>query len=86
MYKLLYHNRVAKFLKKLSPKEKKLVIEKLEFLQKDPFTQLLDIKKLTETTKNYRLRIRNMRVVFELNNKNKIIFIQNINFRGNVYN
>lgn len=85
MYKLLYHNRVAKFLTKLSPKEKKLVIEKLEFLQKDPFTYMLDIKN-TARTRNYRLRVRNIRIIFELNTMNKIIFIQKIDFRGSVYN
>lgn len=85
MFKLLYHPRVLKFLKKLSKKETKLILEKLEILAKDPFSGHLDIKKLETTQRSYRLRIGNLRVIFEVDSQKKVIFIHEIGFRGSIY-
>lgn len=86
MYKLAYRHKTIKFLDKLSVKERKLVIQKFDSLQNNPFTKNLDIKKLTATIGSYRLRVRNIRIIFEVDVKKQIIFIHNADFRGNIYN
>ena len=85
MYQLLYHPRTEKFLKKISQKELSKIILKLERLRKDPNNKNLNIKKLATTQKSYRLRLGNIRVIYELDKKNKIIYIHDIDFRGNIY-
>lgn len=84
-FNILYHPRSLKFLKKIPKKEATNVLEKLEQLADKPNTQGLDVKKLATTQKIYRLRIGKIRVVYEVDNSNRTIYIQDIDFRGNVY-
>jgi len=43
-----------------------------------------DVKKL-KGSMFYRLRVGNMRVVFEIDHLEKMIFIQTIDYRGDIY-
>jgi len=85
MYKLVYHPRVFKFLTKISKKEAKRIVEKIEDLDKNPLSEELNVKKLATTKRSYRLRIGNFRVIFEIDFENKIIYIHEVGFRGNIY-
>lgn len=86
MYKLLYHPRSLKFFKKLPLKEKNSLLTKLEKLQEDPFTKTLDnITKLATTKRTFRLRAGTTRVVYEVEPKTKIVYVHDIDFRGNIY-
>jgi len=81
--KLLFHPRTHKFLRKLNKKEAIELFQKIEELSKDPFSNQLDIKKLTTTKRTYRMRIGQKRVVYEI--MDNVIYIQDIDFRGNIY-
>ncbi|MFN4212853.1 MAG: type II toxin-antitoxin system RelE family toxin [Microgenomates group bacterium] len=85
MYKICYHPRVEKFLKKLPKQITKKIFEKIEILKKNPFSFQLDSKKLITTEKSYRLKIGKIRVVYEINTQNKLIYVHYIDFRGNIY-
>jgi len=85
MYKLLYHPRCIKFLQKLPKRETDKILLKIGQLKKDPLSSELDIKKLATTKRSYRLRIGNIRVIYEVENKGKVIYIHEIDFRGNIY-
>lgn len=85
MYKLLYHPRSLKFFRKLPAKEKQGLLSKLEKLQSDPFAKTLDITKLATTKRSFRLRIGAIRAVYEVDPKVKIVYIHDIDFRGNIY-
>lgn len=54
MYKIIPHKRVTKFLKK-HPDLARQFIEKAEIMERDPFDERLDIKKIDDDF--YRLRI-----------------------------
>lgn len=84
-FKLLYHPRSLKFLKKIPKREAANILEKLEQLAGDPNTRNLDITKLATTQKSFRLRTGKIRVVYEIDQSSKIIYIQDIDFRGNIY-
>lgn len=84
-FNILYHPRSLKFLKKIPKKEAANVLEKLEQPAVNPNTQNLDIKKLTTTQKSYRLRTGKIRVVYEVDSSSKTIYIQDIDFRENIY-
>lgn len=85
MYKVVFRERTLKFLtKKIPPKISKRVLRKIETLAKNPFTPSLDIKKLTffkNLQKAYRLRIGNLRIIYELDTKKKKIIIYKIDYR-----
>jgi mRNA interferase RelE/StbE len=85
MYKLVYHPRVFKFLTKISKKEAKKIIEKIEILNENPLSEELNVKKLASTKRSFRLRIGNFRVIFEVDFENKIIYIHEVGFRGSIY-
>jgi len=85
MYKLVYHPRVFKFLTKISKKEAKRIVEKIEILDKNPLSEELNVKKLASTKRSFRLRIGNFRVVFEVDFENKIIYIHDVGFRRSIY-
>ena len=86
MYKVLYHPTVFKFLRKISKKDLQTLISKIEKLAENPSeTQNLDIKKLAGTVSSYRMRHRNFRIIYQTNDKEKIIYIREIDFRGNIY-
>ncbi|KKQ24089.1 MAG: hypothetical protein US40_C0011G0004 [Candidatus Roizmanbacteria bacterium GW2011_GWC2_37_13] len=85
MYKLVYHPRVFKFLTKISKKEAKRIVEKIEILDKNPLSKELDVKKLATSKRSFRLRIGNFRVIFEVDFEKKIIYIHEVGFRGSIY-
>lgn len=40
---------------------------------------------LTQTENSYRLRVGNVRVLFEIEKERKIIYVWEIGYRGNIY-
>ncbi len=85
MYKILYQPKAEKFIDKISFKDANRVVEKLELLAKNPFEQGLNVKKITNSGKTYRLRIGGIRAIYFLDISLKIIYIHEIDFRGNIY-
>ena len=64
--------------------DKKRIMEKIGELSIDPDNQILDIKKL-EGNSYFRLRIGPWRVIFDRKDALKIISIEKIKSRGDVY-
>lgn len=85
MYKLLFHPQSVKRLNKIHSIDKKRVLRKIDKLAKNPKDKSLDIKKLVNTKASFRLRIGNLRVIYELDSKSMTIYIWEIDYRGNVY-
>ena len=85
MIEIKYHPRAIKFLRKISKKESEKILITIEQLPKSKTTGNLDIKKLINTKRTWRLRIGNIRVVYEYDIEAKIIYIHDIDFRGNIY-
>lgn len=83
--KILYHPRCVKFLRKISSKEAKKLIKAINKLNSFPKKVTLDIKKLINTKSSYRLRSGNIRIIFEANFEKELIYINDIDFRGNIY-
>ena len=81
MYKLLVRPRAEKNFAKLPQKVRLKVLQSLKKLEEDPYKNSLDIKKLTGTKDSFRLRIGEIRVIYELDSKNSEIFVGDIDFR-----
>ena len=85
MYNLLFHPRAIKNLSRLHPNDRKRIIDKLTILSKSPRSPTLDVKKLASTKNSFRVRTGNIRAIFELDRKNRTVYIWRIGYRGRVY-
>lgn len=85
MFDLIYREQVVKQLKKLPWKKREQVIEKLKKLSINPYTEEINIKKLSGTSRSYRLRVDDIRVIYELDQSSQKIYIWKIGFRGQIY-
>lgn len=85
MHQLLYHPEAVKKLRRLHSTDRKRIIEKLSALSKNPNNPGLDIRKLANTRNSFRIRTGDLRVIFEIEEKEKTIYIWDIDYRGSIY-
>lgn len=82
MNRVFLHKRVMKFLGKLDEKRRENILRVLKSLEKFPLIRA-DIKKIGKKT--YRMRIGEMRVIFDYHEDENAIFVKLVDFRGRVY-
>lgn len=88
MYRLKLHKSALDFLqgKKLDPKEKFRINEKLKILQSDGLNfKLLDLKKLKGSDDAYRIRVGDFRIIFFFEERENTFYIQAIGHRREIY-
>lgn len=81
MYKTTISSKAEKHFARLPKNLQQKVANKLKLLEKNPFEQGLDIKKLAGTKKSYRLRVGEIRAIYQLEMDLKEIIIVDIDFR-----
>ena len=85
-YQLKLHKSVTKFLKSAPPKTRQRIVDKLNLLQENPLTHpQLDIKAMQGLTDTYRLRIGQLRIIYQIKQDKLIIYLLTIGSRGDVY-
>lgn len=85
MYQLLFHPQATKNLKRLHPNDRKRILAKIDSLSKGLNNPALDIRKLAHTKNSFRLRSGDVRVIFELEERSKTIYIWDVDYRGQIY-
>ncbi len=70
-YQIGFKPRALKDLKRLPPNQKDHVLEKVEALQTDLTG---DVKRLTNFTPEYRLRVGDYRVLFEIEGRTVVVY------------
>lgn len=81
MYILIVRPRAEKHFAKFPHKLKEKVLKGLKKLEDNPFQAGPDVKKLTGTQKSYRLRIGEIRVIYQLDTNSHQILVEDIDFR-----
>jgi mRNA interferase RelE/StbE len=85
MYKVTVHRRAARYLKKLPSNEKDNVKKALRKLSENPFGSR-EVKCMVGEWKGYyRIRLGNIRVIFWIDEEDKMIYVDHISPRGDVY-
>ena len=83
-YDLKYSKAMKKFLKQhkdLAPK----IVYALEEIAKNPYSNHLDIKRLQNYENHYRLRIAKYRILYEIIEKEILIYAYDADSRGDIY-
>lgn len=83
MYRVILTTKAGRVFKKLPKEVALLIVEAIEKLTLDPFSSFLDIKKLKYPLEGYRLRVRDWRILYTI--ENDIIDIQEIYNRKDAY-
>jgi len=84
-YKVIVHKKAVKYLRKLSDKKKELIKGSLKELEKGNFERL-NVKKMYGEWKGYRrFRIGNIRIIFWFEEREKVIYVDYIGARGDIY-
>lgn len=81
MYKITIRPKAEKHFARLPKNLQKRIAKKLKQLEKDPFQQGLDVKKLAGSQKSYRLRIGELRIIYQMDTNLKEILVGDIDFR-----
>ena len=81
MYKLIIRPKAEKNFSKIPQKLQEKILKSLKKLEDNPFQEGLDIKKLVGTKKSYRMRVGELRVIYEMDTNLKEIFVTDIDFR-----
>ena len=84
-YQILYSFRAEKYLTRLISSKVTIILNRIKYVSLNPFKQDNNIKKLLGTISSYRLRVGDIRVIYELNTQTRTMFVTKISPRGSVY-
>ena len=85
MFKIVVHKRAVKYLNKLPSHRKNKIKELLNELCNNPIQYEAVKPMLGEWKGYYRLKIGNIRVIFWIDQAEKIVYVDHIGSRGDVY-
>ena len=85
MYRLAFHQRTLKQLKRLPKRDKVKILKKINQLKNNPMNLNLNIRPYYNAQKSWRIRAGKLRAIYTFDTKKKIIFIEYLGYRGNIY-
>jgi mRNA interferase RelE/StbE len=86
MFNLLYSKQAAKYIKKQDKPTRKRIREALLTLAENPYQRgVLDINSLKGVDSAFRLRVGDFRILYEVKDKELIIYVISAGNRGDIY-
>lgn len=86
MFEIRFSKGAGKYLKKLDRTTKDRIKKSLLELAESPYkTRNLDIKKLAGYKHSYRLRVGKFRALYKIIDKEVVIFVFDLDSRGDIY-
>lgn len=83
---IVFLSRVSeKYLTRLTTSKAKRIIAKIEKLAENPFEDDNNISKLTGTASSFRLRLGDIRIIYNIDREKRVIYINKIAHRGSAY-
>ena len=84
MYTVRFSKKAERALKKIDPVMRRRVFEKMKYLEDNPRNGP-NIKTMQGFSNRYRYRIGDFRVVYEVIDKELIVWVLETDWRGNIY-
>lgn len=85
VYEVVFKKSAAKELQALSQKNQQKILDAVQLLSLNPYTELLQIKKMKGADSLYRVRIQDYRVIYLIDNQIIKVTIIKIGHRKEVY-
>jgi mRNA interferase RelE/StbE len=85
MYRIEFARKAAKFYKRVDAITAKRLNKIFKGLEEGPFSQPNTKYLQAELSGSYRIRMGNIRIIYSVNDTNKIVYIEVIGSRGDVY-
>ena len=85
MFEIAFKTTAAKTLRRLQPKQAADFRTRIAAVAADPDETAEDVAKMKGAENQYRLRVRNWRILFELDREARTMTIVKIRTRGDVY-
>jgi mRNA interferase RelE/StbE len=85
VYQVVFKKSAAKELQGLPKKIQRKILDAVQLLSLNPYTELLQIKKMKGADSLYRVRIQDYRVIYLIENKTIKVTIIKIGHRKEVY-
>jgi len=84
-YQVFYSFGADRYLSRLTSSKVGTILNRIKYVSLNPFKPDNNVKKLSGTISSYRLRIGDMRIIYELDIKTKTLFVVKIAPRGSIY-
>jgi len=84
-YQIFYSRAAEKYLLRLGRSQITTILKRIEYVSSNPFRQDNNIVKLKGTASSYRLRIGDIRVIYQIDIRTKTMYVVKIAPRGSVY-
>lgn len=86
MFEIKVSNKAKKFIQKQDTPTRNRIKNALLHLSENPYNQKEnDIKKMKGYTNTYRLRVGDIRMIYKVEDEKVILYVLDIDFRGNIY-
>lgn len=85
VYEVVFKKSAAKELRGLPQKVQRKILDAIQLLSLNPYTELLQIKKMKGVDSLYRVRIQDYRVIYLIENQTIKVAIIKIGHRKEVY-
>lgn len=85
VYEIVFKKSAAKELQSLPQKIQQKILDAVQLLSLNPYTELLQIKKMRGTDSLYRVRIQDYRVIYLIENQIIKVTIIKIGHRKEIY-
>jgi mRNA interferase RelE/StbE len=85
VYEIVFKKSAAKELKALPQKVQQKIIDAVQLLAINPYTELLQIKKMKGAENLYRLRIQDYRLIYVIENKHIKVTVIKMGHRKEIY-
>jgi mRNA interferase RelE/StbE len=83
-YRLDIRRAALRALRRMDKPERQRVEARIGELARDPYAAHLDVKKLAQAT-GYRLRVGNWRVLYDVDDRVRIVSVEDVRQRGSAY-
>jgi mRNA interferase RelE/StbE len=84
MYTVRFSKKAEKKLKKIGPVMRRRVLDKMKYLENNPRNGP-NIKTMVGFVNRYRYRIGDFRVVYEIIDRDLVVWVIDADWRGNIY-
>lgn len=84
-FAVIFHRKAKKRFDRLPLSDRKKIIKNLAVLRENPLPKGKDLKKMKDTQGSWRIRVGDLRIIYQIMPEKKEVWILDTDYRGRVY-